>query len=59
MIGGAQIFQELLPRADVLYVTYVHADIGGDTFFPQLSLDDWLEHERPCQSRTKRGHCPA
>ena len=42
MIGGAQIFQELLPRADILHVTYVHAEIDGDTFFPKLSPEVWL-----------------
>lgn len=46
VIGGSRIFQELLPRADILYVTYVHADIQGDTLFPPLSTDDWLEDER-------------
>ena len=46
VIGGAQIFQELLPRADILYATYVHADIDGDTFLPQLSPVDGREHER-------------
>ena len=46
IIGGAQIFEELLPRADILHITYVHADIDGDTFFPPLNPDDWHEHER-------------
>ena len=46
VIGGAQIFQELLPQADVLHVTYVHVEIDGDTFFPRLSPEDWLEQER-------------
>ena len=46
IIGGAQIFEELLPRTDVLKITYVHAEIDGDTFFPPLSPDDWHEHER-------------
>ena len=46
IIGGAHIFEELLPRADVLHVTYVHAQINGDTFFPRLSPDDWFEQER-------------
>ena len=46
VIGGAQIFAQLLPRADVLFVTYVHADIEGDTRFPPLSPGDWLEQER-------------
>ena len=52
VIGGAQIFQELLPRADVLHVTYVHVEIDGDTFFPSLSPEDWLEQER---RGTRRG----
>jgi dihydrofolate reductase len=46
VIGGAQIFEELLPRADVLHVTFVHAAIGGDTFFPVLSPHDWVERDR-------------
>ena len=46
VIGGAQVFQELLPRADVLHTTVVYADIGGDTFFPVLDPDDWREGER-------------
>ena len=46
VIGGARIFQELLPQADILNVTYVHAGIDGDTLFPRLSPQDWLEHER-------------
>jgi dihydrofolate reductase len=46
VIGGAQNFQELLPRADVLHITYVHAEIEGDTFFPPLSPEDWLEIDR-------------
>jgi dihydrofolate reductase len=46
VIGGAQIFEELLPRADVLRVTYVHAEFDGDTFFPHLNHDDWIERHR-------------
>ena len=46
MIGGAQVFQELLPRADILHITYIHAEIDGDTFFPPLNPDKWREHER-------------
>jgi dihydrofolate reductase len=49
VIGGAQVFQELLPRADILHVTYVHADIEGDTLFPRFSPGDWLE--QACEER--------
>lgn len=45
VIGGAEIFRELLPRTDQLYLTRIHADIPGDTTFPDLVLDDWIELE--------------
>lgn len=32
--GGAQLYREALPLADVLYLTQIHAAFDGDTFFP-------------------------
>jgi len=48
VIGGAQIYDLCLPDADRLYLTRVHGDIVGDTIFPALCADDWLEasHEK-------------
>jgi dihydrofolate reductase len=46
VIGGAAIFRQLLPRADLLHVTFVHADIDGDTHFPPLDPDHWVELDR-------------
>jgi dihydrofolate reductase len=36
VIGGGQIYREVMPRADVLHVTEVAAHIDGDTFFPSI-----------------------
>lgn len=36
VIGGGQIFNEVLPKADKIYLTRVHTSIEGDVFFPQL-----------------------
>lgn len=36
IIGGGQIFNDLLPKADRIYLTRVHANIKGDIFFPEL-----------------------
>lgn len=33
--GGAQLYREALPLADVLYLTEIHRDYVGDTLFPQ------------------------
>lgn len=35
IIGGGTIYQACLPEANKLYVTYIDADIEGDTQFPQ------------------------
>ncbi|PCJ36966.1 MAG: hypothetical protein COA93_00490 [Alphaproteobacteria bacterium] len=43
VIGGAQIYELTLPDADRLYLTRVHGEIDGDTHFPALNPDDWLE----------------
>jgi dihydrofolate reductase len=42
VIGGAYLYAQMLPQADCLYLTYISADIEGDTYFPAFSHDDWL-----------------
>ncbi|WP_316569874.1 dihydrofolate reductase [Neobacillus sp. YIM B06451] len=41
VIGGAEIFKEMFPFADKLYITLIHDEFPGDTFFPEFSLDEW------------------
>ncbi len=42
VIGGGQIYAEMLPHADRLYLTRVHTAIeGGDTFFPSFDETEW------------------
>ncbi|HEY9661255.1 MAG TPA: dihydrofolate reductase [Allocoleopsis sp.] len=45
IIGGGVIFEETLPLADKLYLTEVHAQPDGDTFF-RYNKDEWQELER-------------
>lgn len=46
VIGGGEIFRLALPRADRLYLTVVHADVEGDTRFPEFDQTAWaLESE--------------
>jgi dihydrofolate reductase len=46
VIGGAEIYREMLARADRLYLTLVHARIAGDTYFPEFDLREWRETAR-------------
>ena len=45
-IGGARLYADALPQADKLYLTYVHREVEGDTFFPRIDEGAWLETER-------------
>lgn len=40
IIGGGSIYEACLSRAERLYLTYIDADIDGDTCFPDWG-DDW------------------
>ncbi|MDR1582807.1 MAG: dihydrofolate reductase [Prevotellaceae bacterium] len=46
IIGGGSIYREALPLAHRLYLTEVHADCDGDTFFPEINRNDWKEISR-------------
>lgn len=46
LIGGALLFQQLLPRVQRLYLTVIHHQFEGDTFLPELDMNEWREVER-------------
>jgi len=46
VIGGANLYQQLLDRADCLYLTQVRADVEGDAWFPEFDVTQWREVER-------------
>lgn len=35
VIGGGEVYRQLLPEADCLFVTEIHNEYEGDTFFPE------------------------
>jgi len=42
VLGGAQIYEEALPKADKIYITRVHAFFeDADAFFPQIDEKKW------------------
>lgn len=46
IIGGSDIFAAVLPDADRLEITHVHAAPAGDTFFPPIDPKIWRETSR-------------
>lgn len=46
VIGGTDLYRQLLPRAGCIYLTLVHAEFEGDAWFPELDEREWREVER-------------
>jgi dihydrofolate reductase len=43
VIGGAEIFRQVLPRTNTIHLTRVHAHVAGDVIFPELDPALWRE----------------
>lgn len=46
IIGGASFYEQMLPQADRLYLTFVHAELDGDAWFPEINNNDWNKVEK-------------
>lgn len=46
VLGGENVYEQLMDRVDTLYITEVHKDFEGDTFFPEIKPADWKETDR-------------
>jgi len=46
VIGGAELYAQTLPRADCIYVTEIHSQFKGDTYFPDFDRNQWREVSR-------------
>ena len=46
VIGGAQLYEQALPRATRLYLTELDREAEGDTFFPSFDRKQWRETRR-------------
>ena len=54
VIGGAQLYQILLPEVAVLHLTTVHADVDGDVRFPAWVASEWEETWTEAHSADER-----
>jgi dihydrofolate reductase len=41
VIGGEQIFRQVLPLAQTIHLTVVHDDFVGDAYFPELPINEF------------------
>src|SRR5262249_43978628 len=46
IIGGAEVYKQLMPNIERIYLTIVHEIFEGDAFFPELNPSEWVEKEK-------------
>lgn len=57
VIGGGEIFKEMLPNASRIYITRVHTHLEGDVYFPQIEESKWkLVSSRKCFKDEKHAY---
>jgi dihydrofolate reductase len=41
ILGGASFYEQMIGRADRMYLTHVNTEREGDAWFPEFSLNEW------------------
>ena len=44
--GGATIYQQTMPLADTMYLSFIKGAFSGDTYFPAFGEDEWQVAQR-------------
>lgn len=46
VIGGAKLYESFLPQVQRMYITRIHAEFIGDTYFPNYDSTEWREIQK-------------
>ena len=56
--GGGEIYRQALPLARRMYLTLIHAEVDGDTEFPDFDEGDWRMVEREDHHADEKNEYP-
>ncbi len=43
IVGGEEIYKLAMPFTNRIYLTRIHAEVDGDTFYPEIDLKVWKQ----------------
>jgi len=43
IVGGAEIYKQAMSLTDRIYLTIIHKEFEGDSFFPEINASEWKE----------------
>ncbi|QAA30279.1 dihydrofolate reductase [Clostridium manihotivorum] len=58
IIGGGEIYKQLLPYVNKLYITKVKKHFDGDTYFPEINYSEWNVIEQESGVEDERNTIP-
>lgn len=41
VVGGAKVYEQLLPYVQIMYLTEIQSEAYADSFFPDFDIEDW------------------
>jgi dihydrofolate reductase len=57
VIGGSEIFKTSFDKAHRIYLTRIHHQFDGDSYFPEVQTDQWnLVSQRYCEADEKNAY---
>ncbi|BBN59115.1 type 3 dihydrofolate reductase [Hydrogenovibrio marinus] len=54
IMGGGELYRQMLPYANKLYVTRVQTTVPGDTVFPEWKDDEWQVVEKEWHDKDEK-----
>lgn len=60
VMGGGRVYEQMLPKANRLYLTHIDAEVEGDTHFPDYEPDDWestFSEFHDADEQNSHGYC--
>jgi dihydrofolate reductase len=58
IVGGAEIYKQSLHLTDRIYLTVVHKQFEGDSFFPEIKKTDWVQVSREDHQPDEKNSLP-
>lgn len=58
IVGGAEIYKQVMHLTDKIFLTIVHANIEGDTYFPEIEPAIWKETQRQDHEANEKNALP-
>ncbi len=58
IVGGAEIYKQAMLLTDRIYLTIVHKEFDGDSFFPEINLNEWKAVSREDHGPDEKNSLP-